>query len=115
MTEQLFFHFRAYLQTLLEVFFPAFPLQSFCWSHLVGRAFRCAPTCFLCICPSVFHLENSVIAALPTSQGCVRIGIHKWTRALLEGCVPRTGTGRCVPCCVLTWEWRAWLRAWNLD
>lgn len=39
------------------------------------------------------HLENSVIAALPTSQGCVRIGIHKWTRALLEGCVPRTGTG----------------------
>lgn len=53
MTEQLFFHFRAYLQTLLEVFFPAFPLQSFCWSHLVGGAFRCAPTCFLCVCPLV--------------------------------------------------------------
>jgi len=68
MTEQLFFHFKADLQTLLEGFFPAFSSPSFWWSHLVGGTLRCAPRYFLCICPLVFSFRNSCdlcLACLP--------------------------------------------------
>lgn len=82
-TEQLFFQFKADLQTHLEGFFPACSSAECLVVSPGGRRIQ--------VCPQVLPLhlpasapwfprsENPVISGLPPSQGCVSIRIHKRT------------------------------------
>lgn len=59
MTKQPFFHFKACLQTLLQVFLPAFSSLEFPVVSPGGRSsVQVRPQDFLCVCPRVSSFQK---------------------------------------------------------